>query len=239
MTDLLHQDDFAYCANLVKARDEDRWLAAQYAPEALRRKLMALYALLSECRRTPAVVSEAPLGEIRLQWHRDALQEIRDGKTPRRHPIVQEAAATDLPSPDYREALDGIIDASARPLYDPNFIDAEDFMTWLARVEGETDRLAVLISGGSEDVAAAAQKTGAARAALREVGALAPGQEESVRALALQVWRNHKPALRDAPAATGPAIAHHYLIPNYARRGARAFPVVKRLRLLTAIAFGR
>ncbi|HBS32180.1 MAG TPA: phytoene/squalene synthase family protein, partial [Parvularcula sp.] len=53
---------------LVAAADEDFRLSLNYAAPADRARLAALFAFLIELRRIPSSVSEAALGEIRLQW---------------------------------------------------------------------------------------------------------------------------------------------------------------------------
>lgn len=57
----------------ARARDPDRYLAALLAPRALRSDLIALAAFSGELRRVLEVVREPLMGEIRLQWWRDAL----------------------------------------------------------------------------------------------------------------------------------------------------------------------
>lgn len=232
-------DSAGHCADLLRMRDEDRWLAVQYAPAPLKRRLIALYALHTELRRVPFVVSEPPLGEIRLQWHRDALNEIREGKTPRRHPLVEELAAAGIADDAFRPFLDDAIDAAARPLYGEGFSSEQDFFNWLQNAEGSVDALAVKISGGDDALGAAARRAGAAYAAAREGRAMAPEMAKGIVQAARRIWRKEKPALAAAPAPCAPALAHLFLTPSYLARARSPFPVVKRLRLLSAIALGR
>ena len=229
----------AHCSSLLRARDEDRWLAAQYAPPALRRRLVALYAFQSELRRVPQAVSEPPLGEIRLQWHREALQEIRDGKPPRRQPIVEEMAAAGLADEAYEKALADAVDAAARPLYGEGFSSVDDLFAWLEKADGSFDVIAVRLAGGDKTLAAAAARAGAAFAAAREGRALAPALADQVAPRASAVWDEEKQALAAAPSSCIAAVAHLFLTRTYLKRGKRAFPIAKRLRLFTAVAFGR
>ena len=67
------QDAYAHCEAVVRAADKDRFLAALFAPAALRRHLHALYAFNSEIARVRDAAREVLPGEIRLQWWRDAL----------------------------------------------------------------------------------------------------------------------------------------------------------------------
>ena len=105
---------FLHCADMVRRCDEDRWLAANYAPASVRFQLHALYALHAEVNRIPVLVSEPPLGEIRLQWWRESLNEVRVGKTPRAHPVVQAIAASAFLSDGADELLTAAIGARTR-----------------------------------------------------------------------------------------------------------------------------
>jgi phytoene synthase len=62
------QDAFAYCAELVRTADRDRFLSALFAPAQHRAALHALYAFNVEVARVREVAREPLPGEIRLQW---------------------------------------------------------------------------------------------------------------------------------------------------------------------------
>lgn len=227
-----------YCADLVKTRDEDRWLAAGYAAEADRRKLLALYAFHCELRRIPSAVSEPALGEIRLQWWREALDEIRSGKRPRAHPVVEELAAAGFGDKAFASRIECVIDAHACSLYGEGFGDIADLTTWLGKTDGAVDALAVASLQGDEASAAAAERAGAGFALAREGRVLAPSLAEDIPAKALEAANKEAPALGKAPGKTAPAVLHLALTRAYVRRGDRPFPAVKRLRLFSAMAFG-
>ena len=63
----------AYCENLVRTADRDRFLSVLFAPAEHRDALLALYAFNVEITRVREVVRQPLAGEIRLQWWRDAL----------------------------------------------------------------------------------------------------------------------------------------------------------------------
>lgn len=79
--------DLEYCVAQLRRLDRDRFLAALAAPADLRADLMVLYAFNGEVARVREAVSEQVLGLIRLQWWREAIDEIFAG-TPRRHAVV-------------------------------------------------------------------------------------------------------------------------------------------------------
>jgi phytoene/squalene synthetase len=121
-------------ADEVRRGDPDRWRAAMLAPAAARPGLFALYAFNLEVARAPWVASEPALAAIRLAWWREALDEIYDGRAPRRHPVVgglaEAVAAGDLP----RRLFEGMIDARVAEVEGP----AAD----VAAVEGYVDHTA-------------------------------------------------------------------------------------------------
>src|SRR5262245_49761252 len=84
-------DAASYCVDLVRSGDRDRFLCAAAAPPGSRRVLLALLAFNLEIARTREVVREPMLGEIRLQWWRESLDEIWNAK-PRAHPVIEELA---------------------------------------------------------------------------------------------------------------------------------------------------
>jgi phytoene synthase len=62
------QDAFAYCAELVRNADRDRYVASLFAPAQQRGALQALYAFNVEITRVREAAHEPLPGEIRLQW---------------------------------------------------------------------------------------------------------------------------------------------------------------------------
>jgi len=66
----------------LQARDRDCWLACLYAPASARPGLIALFALDLELAGLVASTTEPMLGEIRLAWWRERLEELDAGKAP-------------------------------------------------------------------------------------------------------------------------------------------------------------
>lgn len=88
-TDSVAAEDAAYCADLLRKGDKDRWLTALFAREgAARDALMALYAWNLEVARIPDTVREPLLGQMRLQWWRETLEGIEAG-APRAQPVAR------------------------------------------------------------------------------------------------------------------------------------------------------
>jgi phytoene synthase len=83
---------------LVRRVDPDRWLASRFiADPRARTDVVALYAFNYELARVAGGVSNALMGEIRLTWWREAMEEIAAGLPPRKHPTVLAVAAAGYP----------------------------------------------------------------------------------------------------------------------------------------------
>lgn len=67
--------------------------AALLAPEHMRAGLYAVYALHMELGQVKAAVSEAMVGQIKLQWWAEAIDGLREGQV-RAHPILQALSET-------------------------------------------------------------------------------------------------------------------------------------------------
>jgi phytoene synthase len=104
-------------AELVRAADRDRYVAALYAPEDKRPDLLALYAFNAEISGIRDRVSQPLPGEIRLQWWRDAIA-ADDSSAGAGHPVAEALLAAiegrDLP----RQAFQNYLDARIFDLYD-------------------------------------------------------------------------------------------------------------------------
>lgn len=75
-------------AQMVRAGDHDRFLCIQLAPAAKREALYAITAFHIELAKIAETVSEPMIGQIRLAWWREALEEIIAGGAPRSHPVA-------------------------------------------------------------------------------------------------------------------------------------------------------
>lgn len=82
-----------YCLTQVRQGDRDRYLALLLSPAEARGGLAAIAAFNLELARAASEISESMLGLVRLQWWREAVEEIRAGGSTRRHPVVDALSA--------------------------------------------------------------------------------------------------------------------------------------------------
>jgi phytoene synthase len=170
----------------ARAGEPDRYLAALLAPPSARPHLLALAAFLSELARVPArAIREPAMGQIRLQWWRDALaasQGVRTGN-PVADGLRASIRACDLPAGVLVEA----IDARELDLVRHGLADEAALAAYLWRSEGAPFALAAGIlsrsaSSGSAEVdprpaaAAGGEAYGLARLLMGLPNALARGR---------------------------------------------------------------
>lgn len=98
-----------YCGQTVRDYDRDRFLLSLIAPRERREDLWALFAFNHEIAKTREVVTETQLGLIRLQWWRDNIAALYEGKEPFGNPVLIALASViknnGLPQDDFEALL--------------------------------------------------------------------------------------------------------------------------------------
>lgn len=154
-------DAYDSCAALVRKHDPDRYFSALFAPGDERRHLLALYAFNHELARVAETVREPMMGEIRLQWWRDALEQARAGK-PRRHDVAEALSETlrriELPQSLFEEMIEArTFDSSA-----DTFADFSALERYVDRTSGNLMRLGARVLGAGDSCDSLAQAAGIA-----------------------------------------------------------------------------
>jgi phytoene/squalene synthetase len=126
--------DLTACADLVRRADPDRFMATMAAPVSARAVLFPLYALNVEVARAPWVTQEPMIAEMRLQWWRDAVEEIAQGGPVRRHEVV--TPVSEILSPDLARGMDAMIAARRWDIYKGPFEDADHFAAYIDETSG-------------------------------------------------------------------------------------------------------
>lgn len=145
---------------LAEARrhDPDRYLCALLAPSEAREHLLALVLFNHELARIPEVVTQPMAGMIRLQWWREALDELAAGRRPRQHPVVE--ALGDVLARGRVSAADllGLVDAREAALepIPPRAAALEDYA---GATSGAWQELAYRTLGGADGQAGAAARS--------------------------------------------------------------------------------
>lgn len=134
----MEAETFAEAEAGLRRYDAERWRTTLFAKGPARARLVALYAFNVEIARVRETVSEPILGQIRLQWWREALAEIASGGPVRKHPVAQ---ALEAAKPD-TALLAGIVDARERDLDDAPFADLAALEAYARATAGDLSQAA-------------------------------------------------------------------------------------------------
>jgi 15-cis-phytoene synthase len=165
-------------AQLVKSRDRERYWSALFAPEPHRPALLALYAFDAELSHIAGVVREPMVGQIRLQWWRDAIELAAPG-TKTGNPVADALAAAILEHNLPKARLIGVVDGRIPEVLGDPPADMQALRLSLRERDGAIFELAALILGDSSEAA----KKGA------EHAGLAWGLTQRLRTIPLQASR--------------------------------------------------
>src|SRR5436853_2164580 len=103
-------DRLSPVAALVRRHDRDRFQTVLFAPAARREALFALYAFNYEIARVRESVTAPMLGQIRLQWWREAIDAAYASAAPRAHEVAAPLTAAIREYGLPREPFDRMID---------------------------------------------------------------------------------------------------------------------------------
>jgi phytoene synthase len=156
------QDAFAYCTDLVRSNDRDRYIATLFAPAECRNALYALYAFNVEVARVRDVAREPLPGEIRLQWWLEVLSGERDGEASA-NPVAAALLDTIRRHKLGTELFTALIEAHRFDLYDEPMEDLGKLEIYARETSSALIMLAARILTGS-DLEPAAKAAGIAQA---------------------------------------------------------------------------
>ncbi len=213
---------------LIRRVDPDRWLSSRFVSDlAARADLITLYAYDNELARAPKVASNALLGEMRLTWWREALDEIFGGGPVRRHPTAEALAKVVAARNLKREPLETMIDARYREL-DATPMNEAELLDWARDTGGLSAQLAAQVLDPATD----------AKMALAGGSAWSLGKRlaetPDLRPTFLKVIHAARSASRALSVPAFPAVAHAALA---GRPASNDF--ARRLRLTIAVARGK
>ncbi len=215
-------------------KNEDVILSCAFIDDpAKRADVLALYAFLETLREIPDRVTEPLMGEIRLRWWYEAIEEIEQERPVRYHPLTD--VLKNLIS---RYSLDvkafyALVEGQM-PLLDKGALTIESALKVADSGEGAVARLAVQIlePGGDKTLLEAARFYGLAR--LKASRGLNDGGEAELDHLR----RDAAATMTDVPTKLMPLALPAALATGLWRGQARG-PLAKRLKLLASFLTGR
>lgn len=106
----LSPGEAAFLLGEVEAFEPDWLLVLPYVGTQARAAWLSVLAFAAEVIGAPARVSQPMLGQVRLQWWREALDEVFGPGAARRHPVVTALEATLAERHEVQEPLSRLID---------------------------------------------------------------------------------------------------------------------------------
>lgn len=228
----------------VRRADPDRWLASRFVGDRqARADLIALYAFDHVLARVPHQVSDPLMGEIRLTWWGEAVDEIYGGGAVRSHPAALGLAEAVRRRGLGRAPFDAMIQARFGDLQPPQpFVDAAEAAAYADMTAGALMQAAVQVLGGpAEDPAVrlAGRAYGLSLLAHRRAIGGQTRLPDGVDAAGLvaEALRASVSGVAALPLAAFPAAVYACLARRYAR-GARLNSLEKQLRMVWTVARG-
>jgi phytoene synthase len=225
---------------LIRRVDPDRWISSRFAADSGRRAdLVALYAFDHALARAPRVASNPLIGEMRLAWWREALDEIFEDRPVRRHPTAVALADAVRRRGIGRTPLDAMVDARYREL-DAEALSRDEAMNLAFGSAGSAGAVAIQILGGDPErgFASAWPATWSLARMVLEARIRSEDVAKLRSEISLSIAEARTVERGDVSATAFPAVAHAALAPVYAA-GRRPGLFEKQLRLTWAVARGR
>jgi phytoene synthase len=217
---------------LVRRVDPDRWLSSRFIGDpGQRADVIAVYAYDHELARAPRVASNSLLGEIRLTWWREALDEIFEGREVRRHPTAQALAGAVRRNGLARAPLEAMIDGRYREL-DATPLTAGEAVEWARDTAGRAAQAAIAVLDPQATIEPAFEAAAAWALAWRVA------ERPELRASFQQLLAEGRRGAARLSAAAFPAVAHAVFAGTRARGGSTE-TLGGRLRITLAVARGR
>ena len=140
----------SYCVREVREHDHDRYLTALFAPADRREAIFALYAFNAEVARTREAVSEPILGQIRLEWWREAIDGIYRYEV-REHPVVEGLSEAVRRHELDRVRFERLLDARGDDLEEAPPADLAALEAYAGATSGALAELAMAVLGFADE----------------------------------------------------------------------------------------
>jgi len=212
-------------------KSEDVRLACAFIPDAEKRaEVLSLFAFLETLRDISERTTEPLMGEIRLRWWYEAIDEIAEGRPVRYHPLT-EALKTmvehyGLPTETFHDLIEGQM-----PLLDKGPLTIKEALGVVDRGEGNLLRLSAQVLGETTDLTDVARLYG-----LAQIKAKRDLSDAGDMELA-HLKREAVKAAKGLPTALMPLALPASLATDY-WHGQMPGPVSKRVRLLWSYVTG-
>ena len=213
-------------------KSEDIRLACAFISDAGKRgEVLALFAFLETLRDIPERTTDPLMGEIRLRWWYEAIEEIEQGRPVRYHPLSEALKAMiatyDLSPKDFLDLIEGQM-----PLLDKGPLTIKTALGVVDRGEGHIFRMAGQVLSGTADLTDIARLHG-----MTQIKAMR-GLSDAGDMEFSHLKREAQKAAKNLPASLMPLALPSALVATY-WRGGKPGPLAKRFRLFWSFVTGR
>ncbi|MBL6933276.1 MAG: squalene/phytoene synthase family protein [Rhodospirillales bacterium] len=137
----MNNDDWqSICAETVHRLDRDRLMCTTLAPVEKQAPLLALLAFNMEIATIPELVSETIVGEMRLQWWRDTIEQLYSGKR-LDHPVALGLAEAIRDFDLTKSLFDDYMDGRSFDLYGQAPASLEELESYGGKTAGSLNEL--------------------------------------------------------------------------------------------------
>ncbi|MCD6034729.1 MAG: squalene/phytoene synthase [Rickettsiales bacterium] len=137
------------CGDILRLHRKPLYLCALFAKDAQAREaLFTLFALEYELSTIPDKVSEPMVGLIRLQWWRDAIKSITEGKPAQGHPIALALGELHTRTPLPYEMFETLLNAHEAELEPLPFATPEALYAYITNKYGSLFMLGAMCLNG-------------------------------------------------------------------------------------------
>ncbi len=213
-------------------KSEDVRLACAFIPDVEKRtEVMALFAFLETLRDIPERTTDPLMGEIRLRWWYEAIEEIEQERPVRYHPLTEALKAMieryGLAPKDFLDLIEGQM-----PLLDKGSLTIKDALGVVDRGEGHLFQFAAKVLEQEAALTDIARLHGMTQIKVSRDLSDAGDMEFS------HLKREAQKAAKDLPTALMPLALPSALAAIY-WQGGKPGPLIKRFRLLWSYITGR
>jgi phytoene synthase len=189
--------DAAFCADLVRSHDFDRYASTLFVDATTRRALLALYAFNVEIFRVRDQVSQPLPGEIRLQWWTDMFAGAGHGGVegnPVAAELLRAIGTHELPV----EPLSRLIEAHLFDLYNDPMPDMSALEGYVAATTSTLFSLGARMAGEASDATGhLARHAGLAQGFARVIAALSADGARQQLFVPLQLLQSHGSSMEE------------------------------------------
>ena len=154
--------DLGYCGEAARLADPERFLATLFSKKETRDALWTILAFNAELAKARRAVSEPHIGLIRLQWWREALDEIEAGEPERAHPIVRSLKRAHVDGGIRLDLLQRVIDGREADMDEAPFVDEQALISYTIETGGALHVALGVVCGVGDEMTARLSAAGQA-----------------------------------------------------------------------------